>query len=455
MENIVQYAIAITVVIAFWYLRGHRFAWALAHRDLDTCRSLCTLLVVEARWRSLARQLGLVLVDRTPVSKIDKNGNRHDTTEPKIKTPRIRGRADRYGIIVTLRTVPGVGLLEVQKEAQHLADAWHSVRVAVNQPKPGRVRIRAVRRDPLTITCTVTDIPKPVTRLDYIPIGVDEYADPVNLRLKGISGVGVYGLPGYGKTSFTHHLLVTLSSSPAVQFVVLDGKVDDPSHGDYGELADRIAVLRGDDMEEANKLLEALVNHRKDRANNIRRVLGVKDVWQAPDGPCPEWPLLIVYIDEAHTYFSTVKDGGDKTLKTRNALASQNVMYVEDLVKKGRAVGIITFVMTQKGTGDAIPTSIRDNCTVSLCYAVKTIDAAIAALGEDIRNWPDASPVALQDEAYIGVAVMTVTGRPGFTRVRMPYVPESLAAQACSATRQLAPTRGELPNITPKALTAG
>lgn len=63
-------------------------------------------------------------------------------------------------------------------------------------------------------------------------------------------------------------------------------------------------------------------------------------------------------------------------------------------------------------TGDAIPTAIRDVCPVALSFAQRTDEAAVAALGADIRQFPEANPVSLQDPAYVGVASMVVQGRP-------------------------------------------
>ena len=61
----------------------------------------------------------------------------------------------------------------------------------------------------------------------------------------------------------------------------------------------------------------------------------------------------------------------------------------------------------------------------------------MAALGDDIRNWPDASPVTLQDPAYVGVAVMAMQGRPDYTRIRTPYVSGTDAARVAEATSHL------------------
>ena len=92
-------------------------------------------------------------------------------------------------------------------------------------------------------------------------------------------------------------------------------------------------------------------------------------------------------------------------------------------MKKGRSVGILTILTTQKSTGDAIPTFIRDVCPVGLSFAQKTVEAAVAALGDDIRDWPDANPINLQDPAYVGVASMSHQSQPGFTRIRTPLRP--------------------------------
>ncbi|MER7234646.1 hypothetical protein ABT348_27315 [Streptomyces olivaceus] len=145
---------------------------------------------------------------------------------------------------------------------------------------------------------------------------------------------------------------------------------------------------------------------------------------------------MVLIIDEAHTYFRDHK-GSDKETKQLAALAAQNARLVEELVKMGRSVGILVILATQKSTGDAIPTFIRDVCPVGLSFAQKTTDAAVAALGDDIRDWPDASPTLLQEPAYVGVAVMKTNGQKGFTRLRTPYVAEDDSARIAARTAHL------------------
>jgi DNA segregation ATPase FtsK/SpoIIIE-like protein len=148
--------------------------------------------------------------------------------------------------------------------------------------------------------------------------------------------------------------------------------------------------------------------------------------------------LVVLIIDEAHTFFVEVK-GNDQESKKLTALASENRRLVEDLVKKGRSLGFLTILATQKSTGDSIPASIRDVCPVLMSFAQTTSVAAVAALGEVVRDYPEADPVELQGPEFVGVASMKVEGRKRLTRVRMPYVQDNDVARVAAQNAALTP----------------
>jgi DNA segregation ATPase FtsK/SpoIIIE, S-DNA-T family len=160
----------------------------------------------------------------------------------------------------------------------------------------------------------------------------------------------------------------------------------------------------------------------------------VTDTWHP--GPSARWPLVVVVIDEAHTFFHERK-GTSPEVKAHNALVAELSRLVEELIRKGRNVAIQVMLLTQRATGDAIPTRIRDNCQVAISFATRTVDGAVAALGEEIRQHPDASPVLLNDPAYVGVAVTSLPGRSGFHRVRTPKVDHHQVAAIIRATTGL------------------
>ncbi|MFD4142941.1 hypothetical protein [Streptomyces sp. NPDC058572] len=403
--------------------------------DTMTRASIRQAVRVRRTWKRLAPMAGLSVTDKTPTALASlSNTDGNKTPKPRVLTPVLKVKPDRFGVVVRANCLPKVSLEEFRKAAPYLADAWRCTRVSVMPDGPGQVVIRGVRVDPL------------LTRTEHVPtgavpakaatwhVGVDEYAQPVSVDLSEVPGVTVAGLPGFGKTSLINRLVCDWAPSPAIQIVGFDGKVSKAHEGDYADLVKRMFAFVGDDLEAANTLFNRLVGLRRARCSSIRAVLGVKSMWDV--GPSAAWPLVVVIIDEAHTYFRDYK-GSDPETKKLARLSAENARLVEDLVKKGRSVGMLVILATQKSTGDAIPTFIRDVCPVGLSFAQKTAEAAVAALGEDIRNWDDANPINLQDPAYVGVASMSHQSRPGFARIRTPYVADTDAARIADATAHL------------------
>lgn len=427
-------ALALSGIWAVWWVVRY------VRADKMTRASIRQAVRVRRGWRRLAPMAGLSVTDKTPPAAVivAPDGK---VPKPRVLIPKIKVRADRYGVVVRAVCLPKVSLAEFQRAAPYLADAWRCTRVSVLPDKPGHLVIRGVRVDPLIVPTEHIPTGEVPEELAVWGLGVDEYAQPIDVSLSDVPGVTVAGLPGFGKTSLINKFICDTAPSDAIQYAVADGKVTSSHEGDYADLVQRMFAFVGDDLGAANGLFKRLVKLRRDRSASIRAVLGVKNMWHV--GPSAGWPLTVLIVDEAHTYFRDYK-GSDAQTKKLAALAADNARLVEDLVKKGRSVGILVIIATQKATGDAIPTFIRDVCPVGLSFAQKTAEAAVVALGEDIRNWPDANPTALQDPAYVGVASMAHQGRPGFTRIRTPYVADEDAARIAADTAHLTRDPAEL-----------
>ncbi len=254
-------------------------------------------------------------------------------------------------------------------------------------------------------------------------LGQDEWATDRFLNMAGVPGFTCGGLPGYGKTSLSLSVLVQLAPSSAHQFVILDGK----GGGDYEDWFSRCWLFGGDDLDTAVSHLEECFTEMRRRQRCIRAELGTTNFWDV--GPTASWPLLFVLVDECHTFFP-------KSGKKDDRLATCEDK-IEQLIKKGRSVGVCVLLSTQKQTGDSIPTNIRDVCGIGLSFACKTSEAAKAALGEGIRDYPSACPTTLQDDAYIGVCVGSLPRITGFIRLRVPYVSPNDAGNLARATAHL------------------
>jgi hypothetical protein len=319
-----------------------------------------------AEWPLLAQTLGLGYRDQWT------RQHRFPTAELVV---------DDQGVTATVAAIAGAGLADYQRAAGYLADTWGCVTVRAEQQGPGLIQLRGLHRDPLRAPAYVDLSGIEPASLDSWWLGWAEDSSPVHVRLAEVSGIVVAGLAGFGKTMLVAHQLGQLAAGPAVQFVLVDGK----GGPDYDRLFPRAWLSAKDDLNDVRDVLRRVHRLMVDRQGAIASVLGVTDAWHV--GPSPSWPLVLVVIDEAHTFFHERK-GTAPEVKAHNALVAEVTRMVEELVRKGRNVAIQVMLLTQRATGDAIPTRIRDNCQVAISFATRTLDGAVAALGEEIRQHP-------------------------------------------------------------------
>ncbi len=395
-------------------------------------RNYPLMIAARLRWRWTCRAMALVLVDQ---HRGRKSGKGTVDGKPRVRHPRARFRADPYGVSAAVKTVPKVGRAEFEKAAVHLADEWRCVRVSVSQPKPGRLIVRGLRNDPLAVPAGMDDAPPGTYEscngvAQFRPyLGRDEYAVDRCADLSGLTGITIVGLPGMGKTSLVLSLLWQLAGTGAVQFVFIDGK----GGGDYSAWQDRAWLHCGDSPHDAAEILRLVHEFMRERLGKVEAGTGPRNGWHL--GPTPDNPLIITVIDEAHTFFDLDSVKGDKE-------ADQQVRACRtltgQLVRKGRSVLFVTIVITQKGTSDAIPTAIRDNCRLGFSFGVKTRDAAVAGLGEAIKEYPSYCPTTLRDPSMVGVCTSSLpTGSDPFVRLRVPEISESAAAARARETAHL------------------
>ena len=370
---------------------------------------------IKRTWPRTARRLGLT-VKETVRPWLASPGS---TSSRRVLIPSIRAKREVWGVRIELHTIEGVGLAEIEKATDHLANVWRVPIVRAEQRKPGAVFIRALLWDPLTTATEIGTAANSGQESRTEPavsswlIGTDQDGTTATVKTSDVSGIVVAGLAGYGKTNLLDSRFTALAPSACVQFAVIDGK----GGPDWDLHAPRCFAFAKDNPEKAHEVLSLLHNLLTVRQHLIRERLGVKNIWET--GPSRSWPLVVLIVDEAHTFFYETK-GSDPDSKQRDRIARESARIIEELVRKGRDVGIQVVLATQKATGDAIPTKIRDNCQVAISFAQRTSEAAIAILGTDITQYPDAHPRRLQNPDYVGVATLVADGRPGYTLVRTP-----------------------------------
>jgi len=405
----------------------HRWRWLcrctglgqpeLAPKNRETVESRALLLVLLAlTWRLLAFVIGLETAERTG----------------RIHYPRARRwRLTDYGWQCVVKTAPRTGRKEVEKQAPQIADYWRSVRVGVTQAAHGRLIVRALRTDPLAEPYGPDQCPAGTFephQPTVLYFGRDDFGNHRYLPLRGLTGICVSGLPGYGKTSLISNWLCQLTTTPAAQFALLDGK----DGGDQEPWHERAWRHGGDQLADALDVLEDQHAEMRRRLRNIVSLCGQRNAWNA-SGPTEQLPLLVTVIDECQTYLDLGQHKGDRALE---GLARHCIALVGELIRKGRSVLCLTILATQKTTGDSIPTSLRDNSGLAVSFALKTTESSVAALGDAIREYPGYSPTLLRETPNaIGTAVATLTtGTDPFCRLRVPEITEQWAAARAFTT---------------------
>ena len=318
-----------------------------------------------------------------------------------------------FGASVELDAVDGQELADYRKAASRLATALMVPSVSVSESRPGFFQLDLRVSDPLA---------SPVIRASVTPVsewalelGDDEDGNPKNVPIGNVSGVVVGGLPGSGKTAWLTQTLAAFASCDAVQMIVIDGK----GGMDLNALSARSYQFVNDDMD-LDAVVTALHDVKevvRERLQNLHSVFGTSNFWN--HGPTPEVPVVFVLIDECQTFLDSRQLLG-KELKAKGAEIHSLVNF---LVRKGRSAGVVTILSTQKPTADSLPTDIRDNSSVRICFGVQSRYAAEAVLGDEWSSDSAASPLG----APVGIGVASVEGT--FVRFRAPYVREAAVSE--------------------------
>lgn len=247
-----------------------------------------------------------------------------------------------------------------------------------------------------------------------VACAVDSVGETQSVSFKNVSGMTVAGVPGSGKTAGLTSFLLPVALSPDVELNIIDGKgghdwaAYEPICGYYSNEDENLEALR-------DYLLTA-VEDMRERVQTNPEKLGVANFWSASLERRRAAGLKhkIIVIDECQNFFEK------RTNKEENALVQEIVRLATSLVKKGRSAGITLIATTQKPTSESLPTGLRDNCSLKICFRVTTKEAQKAALGDvDL----DDSNNALSINKAGGAVLLSENGNA--SRVRFYYMSPS------------------------------
>lgn len=231
-------------------------------------------------------------------------------------------------------------------------------------------------------------------------LGITESGEECWLTWAGNSGLVVGGVPGSGKTASL--LPVFAGMADKCELHVFDGKSGFDLHplrhiaSTYDRTGDIAAPL------ETLRKLDAL---RTARAEALYNTLGANNFWNLSQSQRDELGMKHVFciLDECQTWLDT--GGMDKEEK---GVADEVRRLVRTLVQQARSTGIVVVLTTQKPDVTTIPSKIRDNSALKICFRVSTPEQGITVLGRQAPGAPDPTEIRMSTK---GRGVMETEGQ--------------------------------------------
>jgi hypothetical protein len=176
----------------------------------------------------------------------------------------------------------------------------------------------------------------------------------------------VGGETGGGKSNTINLLMSKLAPVPNVQLFAID-----PKGGmEFWPWEKRLALF-ADEPAAWHILLMRLV------AEMTYRMMTLKEAGLQSFVPSVNMPYLVLFIDEAAEMFAL-----DDSPTRQKAV----VRLMRSIIARGRALGIIIILCTQKPADDSIPTSIRDQPPVRICHRTTAAPMTDTVLGQGWRK---------------------------------------------------------------------
>ncbi len=275
--------------------------------------------------------------------------------------PRIISYEDAETVTkLKVQLLPGHSLTELEKALETFLITFHfgSGRIARDPENAALVELAFVKGAPLAKAVmpwtSNPNVPRSVW--EVFPLGILEDGSTLELEVYA-KNLFIAGEPGSGKTVTGRNIVANFMLDPTTKVFIGDAK-----GVDFSAFAPLCVAYAGPDLEEWKTFMEAVLEELNSRLAYLRT--NRKKKWDPSCGG-----LVLVLLEEFGTIVSMGKE------------AKEIVDGARDLLQRGRAVGMIAVLSTQRPGSDTFPTALRDLVGVRISFRCSTRDASDIALG--------------------------------------------------------------------------
>lgn len=339
--------------------------------DLPSTVLAATAGTVVTAWTIHHRYLGIRA--RLPRAMVEV-GLFYRRPDGSVTAPRVRGRIRHSGRNVRLRLhlPPGVTLRHVEDRREALEQRLNCGIATWADDGLLHVEVLAHR---IPTRVTYADFYRSAAPAGALMVGLGRgRRGDLWLDLGRLPHLLVGGLTGMGKSVFLRQALTYLATSnppDRLRLVLIDLK-GGVELADFGQLPHALLPV-ADTPERAAAALEAVRQQLDLRLAALREV-NLRDVDEWNDRIVPEWPRIVVVLDEL-AELTTRETGDDKGAREAQKAARSRV---QEVARLGRAVGIHLIACTQRPDADAVPGQLKANLPGTLAFHVRNaVNSAI------------------------------------------------------------------------------
>lgn len=307
---------------------------------------------------------------------------------------------------------------DIVRAVEGYKERYNAKRIRSQKFGEGKAEIMFIVKDFLAETKEVKKIPEVSLQKMEVVCAVDAFGNDISINFKDISGTGIMGVPGSGKSGSPNTFYAALASHPAVDFNIIDCK----GGSDWDSLypASNKVIRGASTVEELQTILDYLKEvyaEMRERIDTMKNKTGGKDNYWNVSPEIRERENLkfkVILIDEFQKLFDSE---GDREL---GKVSKEIEAMIKRLISESRSSGIMISWITQRPVSEEVPSTLVKKTVQKIAF--KTADEYVikSFFGKEVP-FGQPSPIDIP-KGHPGRAVLYNDEKSEFEECRFYFI---------------------------------